>query len=165
MYGLTTAALGHACQLFMDQAYPQGPDAIPAKKRAYYRIDPSSPLSDYLPPAPTSVGVCLPLSTRKDGPRGFEFRLGSAHFPHIKLRLQLVQHHEELLWVYTVDTHDAFSAHCAHPPLDHPDAAGWLALQDANRHLKEQVEHALEQAGFLTFKTLLKRELGAPVAR
>ena len=165
MRELTTASLGQACRLFMEHSYPGGPETIPPRKRPYFDIDPDAALEDYLPPAPLATGVCQPLSTRKDGPRGYELRLGSAHFPHIKLRVQRMEHRGEPVWVYTVDTHDAFSRTCAHPPADHPDAPGWLALQEANRLLKDRVEEALEQAGYATFKTLLRMDLGSPVGR
>jgi hypothetical protein len=160
---LTTAQLGQACRLFMDLAYPGGPATIPVKKRLYYTIDPERPLRDFLPPAPEAAGIVQELSTRKDGPRGYEFRLGSAHFPHMKLRIQRMEQHGEQVLVFTVDTHDAFSRHCVQPPCDHPDAPQWLALQDTNRQLKDRIEDELEQAGFLTFKSLLRGDLGSPV--
>lgn len=163
MTDLTTAQLSQACRLFMELAYPGGPATIPPKKRPYYAIDPQRPLHDFLPPAPEAAGIAQDLSTRKDGPRGYEFRLGSAHFPHLKLRVQLMEQHGEPVWVFTVDTHDAFSRHSVQPPTDHPDAAAWLALQDTNRQLKDRIEDELEQAGYLTFKSLLRSDLESPV--
>jgi hypothetical protein len=163
MRELTTAPLARACRVFMELAYPGGPATIPLKKRAYYAIDPTRPLGDFLPPAPEAAGIAQDLSTRKDGPHGYEFRLGSVHFPHMKLRVQLMEQHGESIWVWTVDTHDAFSRHCVQPPSDHPDAAAWLALQDTNRQLKDRIEDELEQAGFPTFKSLLRGDLESPV--
>jgi hypothetical protein len=148
----------------MDHAYPGGPATIPPKKRAYFDIDAERPLSEFLPPSPVAAGIAQELSTRKDGPRGHEFRLGSAHFPHLKLRIQLMEHHGEKVYLYSVDTHDAFSRNCVQPPADHPDAPQWLALQDANRRLKDQIEDDFEQAGFLTFKSILRGDL-APSRR
>ena len=163
MADLTTPQLGQACRIFMDLAYPGGPASIPPKKKVYYAIDPARPISELLPPAPDAAGIAKELSTRKDGPRGYEFRLGSAHFPHLKLNVQLMEHHGGLVWVFAVDTHDAFSRTCAQPPPDHPDAAAWLALQDANRRLKDRIEDVLEQAGYRTFKSLLRDDLGSAV--
>ncbi len=163
MAELTTAQLGQACRLFMELAYPGGPATIPPKKRAYYAIDLQRPLRDFLPPAPEAAGIAQDLSTRRDGPRGYEFRLGSAHFPHMKLRVLLMEQHGEPVWVFTVDTHDAFSRHSVQPPPDHPDAAAWLALQETNRQLKDRIEDELEQAGFPTFKSLLRSDLESPV--
>jgi hypothetical protein len=165
MAELNTAGLGQACRVFMELAYPGGPATIPLKKRAYYEINPERPISAFLPPAPEAAGIAQELSTRKDGPRGYEFRLGSCHFPHLKLRIQLMEHHGESVWVFTVDTHDAFSRNCVQPPSDHPDAADWLALQEKNRQLKDRIEDDLEQAGFLTFKSLLRGDLQSPVRR
>jgi hypothetical protein len=149
----------------MDQAYPAGPASIPPKKRAYYEMNGDRPLRDYLPPSPQAACIAQDLSTRKDGPRGYEFRLGSAKFPHLKLRVQLMDHRDEKVWLFSVDTHDAFSRHCVQPPQDHPDAQQWLALQDANRQLKERIEDEFEQAGLLTFKSLLRVDLESPVSR
>jgi hypothetical protein len=143
----------------MDLAYPSGLASIPPKKRPYYDLDPNAPLEDFLPPAPTAACISQPISNRKDGPRGYEFRLGSVHFPHLKLRLQFMEHQGSFLWVYTVDTHDAFSRASVQPPPEHPEAQAWLALQDANRLVKDQVEDALQQAGFTTFKSLLRMDL------
>jgi len=163
MRELTTSQLGQACRIFMELAYPGGTATIPLKKRAYYAIDPARPLRDFLPPASEACGIAQDLSTRKDGSCGYEFRLGSAYFPHMKLRVLLMEQHGESVWVYTVDTHDAFSRHSVQPPTDHPDAAAWLALQDTNRQLKDRIEDELEQAGFPTFKGLLRGDLGSPV--
>ena len=76
-----------------------------------------------------------------------------------------MEHRGRHVWVYTVDTHDAFSRTSVQPPPDHPDAPGWIALQEANRRVKDQVEEALEQAGLPTFKSLLRSDLAAPAGR
>jgi hypothetical protein len=165
MNELNIDLLRQACQIFMDLAYPNAPAGIPLKKLPYYDIDVERPLADYLPPSPRAGGIVQDLSTRKDGPRGYEFRLGSSHFPHLKLRAQLMEKRGSSVWVYTVDTHDAFSRNNPQPPCDHPDAPQWLALQEANRILKDQIEDELDQAGFDTFKSLLRGDLKSSVAR
>jgi hypothetical protein len=165
MTELKTAQLGQACLIFMELSYPAGIATIPLKKRAYFAMDAARPLADYVPPAPQAGGIAQELSNRKDGPQGFEFRLGSSHFPHLKLRVQLMEHHGSSVWVYTVDTHDAFSRTNPQPPPDHPEAAQWLALQDANRQLKDQIEDELDQAGFPTFKSLLRGDLNPSTVR
>ena len=134
MSELNTALLGQACSIFMELAYPAGPATIPLKKRAYYSMDAARPLADYLPPSPIAGGIAQELSTRKDGPKGYEFRLGSCHFPHLKLRVQLMEHGGSSVWVFTVDTHDSFSRSCPQPPADHPDALhrSWSALANPN---------------------------------
>ena len=80
------------------------------------------------------------ISSRRDSPRGYEFRLGSSRFPHLKLRAQLMEHAGSPVWVFTVDTHDGFSRSCPQPPPNHPEAAAWLELQEANRRLKHAIE-------------------------
>jgi hypothetical protein len=158
MTDFDTAQLREACRVFMDLAYPDGPLTMPLKKRAYYDMDAHLPLADYLPPSPRAGGIAQDLATRRGGATGFEFRLGSARFQHLKLRVQRMEHQGGSVWVLSVDTHDAYS-----PPPDDPHADRWLALKDANRLLKDQIEDALEEAGFLTFKSLLRVDLESPV--
>jgi hypothetical protein len=161
MADLSTALLGQACRIFMDLSYPAGSTTIPLKKRAYYDIDPERPLSDYLPPSPAAVGIVQELSTRC----GYEFRLGCCHFMHLKLRALRMEHRGKLVWVFAVDTHDAFSRTSVAPPPDHPDAPAWLEMQEANRQLKDRIEDEFEQAGLHTFKGLLRSDLESPVGR
>jgi hypothetical protein len=37
-----------------------------------------------------------------------ELRLGSAHFPHLKLRVEKMHDRQIARWVFMVDTHDKF---------------------------------------------------------
>jgi hypothetical protein len=116
-------------------------------------------LADYLPPAPLSLGVAQDLAGKKEGQSGYEFRLGSIHFPHMKLRVHAVTLRGNQVWIYGVDTHDAFSRSNYAPPDNHPDATAWRTLQDKNAVLKAKIEEALEAAGYLTFKLLLRQGL------
>jgi hypothetical protein len=157
MHKLTADNLGHACRLFMDRAYPAGPGAIPAKKRPYYDIPASAALADYLPPAPVAAGVCEVQAARNGNEPGYAFRLGSSHFPHIKLRVQQVEHHGSPVWVWSVDTHDALPR--AALAMSPDETALWRELQAKNASLKQQIEEALEQARFLTGNSLLRLDL------
>jgi hypothetical protein len=159
MSQLTSAQLGGACRLFMDLAYPGGLASIPPKKQPYYQMPADAKLEDYLPPAALAQGVCQDMAAKKEGKVGYEFRLGSVHFPHMKLRVQELQHRGNTLWVYGVDTHDAFSRGNYAPPDNHPDAAAWRGLQEKNAALKARIEKALEGAGYMTFKRLLGMDL------
>jgi hypothetical protein len=145
MKGLTTTLLERACRIYLEQAYPDGLDAIPPPKNRFLALDSALPAESVLVPP-----LCQPLR-RHDGVRGYALRLGSALHPHLKL--QIVDH-EDAGCVFSVDTHDGF-------PCDpsRPDAAHWVELQTANRRLKEQIERAWEEAGLLTFNGLLRREL------
>jgi hypothetical protein len=160
MSELTSEQLGRACRLFMELAYPEGECMIPPKKRPYFHLAADAQLADYLPPAPSAAGIAQNV-TVKEGQRGYEFRLGSAHFPHLKLRVHSVEHRGKTLWVYAVDTHDAFSRNNYSPPDDHPDAAAWRTLQEKNATLKALIEVALEAAGYMTFKRLLRMDLSS----
>ncbi len=158
MQSLTTPLLGRACRIFLSLAYADGPDSIPAKKRQYFDLPADQPLSSFLPPADGAAGICQEV--RKDGELcGYEFRLGSTSFPHLKLRVQNVEHNGQPALVFMVDTHDAFSKSSPHPPPNHPDAARWLEIQRVNRELKEKIEAALEANGLVTLNALLRGDL------
>lgn len=144
----------------MSLAYPDGAASIPASKRCYHELPADSTIADYLPPAAKSTSICQDLAKRAGGLVGYEFRLGSEHYPHLKLRVQLVDCHEHKLWVYSVDTHDGF--HHATQFLNDEEAAAWRALVDRNRALKHQIEDALGKAGFITPVRLLRIDLTAP---
>jgi hypothetical protein len=137
----------------MDVAYPDA-QCIPPSKRPYHEIDADRPLTDYLCPAPLAAGVCQDLSKRSGGLVGYEFRLGSARYPHLKLRVQSVDLHEQPVSVFSVDTHDNF--HRATQFLDAAESEAWRALVEHNRSLKHQIEEALAAAGLLTPVRLLR---------
>lgn len=154
MIALSTSLLARACRIFMDAAYPDGPRGIPAKKQPYYNLPADAPLADYLPPVERAVGVVRALQSPKGEVHAFEFRLGSAHFPHLKLRVQQVRNHADENWVFMVDTHDHF------PRVDlGADEEAWRQLQQTNRALKERIEASLEQEGFMTPNKLLRVDL------
>lgn len=148
--------LAQACRIFMEIGYPEG-CTIPEAKRAYADIGPEARLEDYLPPAAAAEKVCQDLSKLKGGLRGYEFRLGSAAHPHLKLRIQPVEVHERPVWVFSVDTHDRFLQAAQHQDPD--EAQKWRELVEQNRQLKHQIEDALSLAGFLTPKGLLRFDL------
>jgi hypothetical protein len=163
MQELTTQLLGQACRIFMAFAYPDGASTIPASKRLYNDLPADQPVSAFLPPAACTRGLCQELRDA-DGIRGYDLRLGSAGFAHLKLRLQSIKHKDKQTWVFMVDTHDAFSKDCRIPPPDHPDCPQWLAMQSANRALKEKIEAAFEQGGLVTLNSLLREKLSEPGA-
>lgn len=157
---LTTPDLAQACRIFMGLAYPDGPESIPERRRPYHDPDSDAPIETYLPPAPLSTGIVQDLSMLKGGIPGYEFRLGSTHYPHLKLRIQRVEFHHRDVWVYSVDTHDHF--HQAAKDVNPEDAEAWRRLVEQNRALKHRIEEALALAGFLTPKSLLRLDLTSP---
>ena len=150
---VSNVLLGQACRTFLRLAYPGGPQSIPEKKRIYYDLPLDRPVTDFLPPAPAAEGICQELCG-EDGIRGYAFRLGSAHFDHLKLKVQLIDYNHASTWVFMVDTHDAMPL-----PAGHPDAPAWKNLQATNRTLKEIIEHTLEKEGLVTFNSLLRCDL------
>jgi hypothetical protein len=138
----------------MELAYADGLDRIPSDKRAYYDIAADGAIADFLPPSPRAVTVCQDLSKKGAVAAGYEFRLGSAKHPHLKLRIQLKEVQGGNVWVYAVDTHDRFLQATQH--LNAAEAEAWKSLVESNRVLKHQIEEALAQAGFLTPINLLR---------
>jgi hypothetical protein len=159
MQQLTTSMLGQACRIFMALAYPDGLSSIAAKKRVYYDLPPDQPVSAFLPPAACAVGVCQEARGDGGATTGYDLRLGSSGFAHLKLLVRLITQNCQPTWVFMVDTHDAFSKESRFPPPDHPDAQPWLAMQCVNRTLKEKIEAAFEQNGLLTLNSMLREQL------
>src|SRR5438552_9438547 len=108
MQELTTPVLAQACRIFMGLAYPEGPSSIPDKKRPYYEIPLDQPVTAFVPPATCAGGVCQESRSEKGTLCGYAFRLGSSGFPHLKLRLQLVNLSNRPTWVFMVDSLYAF---------------------------------------------------------
>jgi hypothetical protein len=150
---LQTSTLGRACRLFLEGAYPAGPDSIPPAILRFWSIEDADPLAGYLAEPTCQI----------HGERGFSLRLGSAGYAHLKLKVQCMADKGGDAWLFAVDTHDAFSREVRQPPTDHPDAPAWHALQNANRALKERIEASWEAAGLLTLNALLRGALGAQV--
>jgi hypothetical protein len=149
--------LAQACRIFMGLAYPDGIDTVPENRRPYFDISADASVDDFLPPAPLASSICQDLSKLKGGLCGFDFRLGSAKHPHLKLRVQPMDFHERKVWVYSVDTHDRFLL--AAPQRDAEEMRQWRALVEHNRALKHDIEDALALAGFLTPKGMLQIDL------
>jgi len=159
MHRLTTDLISQACRVFLPLAYPGGEAAIPARKRPLLDLPPGQAILAYLPTDPAVRECCQIVSAKTGGVRSLLIRLGCAHYPHLKLKAQLVHHDQGDLWLFSVDTHDAFSATSFLPPPGHPDGARWAELQTANASVKGRIEAAWEQAGLMTFNGLLRRDL------
>lgn len=143
----------------MEAAYPAGFATIPAKKQPFFALPADGRLEDFLPPSEIGSGVCQVVACAENHSPGYAFRLGSAGFPNLKLRVQRMDRADEETWIFMVDTHDGFSKDTRVPPADHPDAPQWLALQNANRLLKEQIESAWVKHGLATVNSLLREDL------
>src|SRR5271165_895925 len=95
----STHLLSRACRIFLELAYPEGPGSIPVKKRPYFDIACDQPIESFLPPSPCATGVCQLLRGDSGEPAGFDFRLGSSTFPHLKLRIQSLTVNNQITWV------------------------------------------------------------------
>ncbi len=160
MQPYTQQQLARVCRLFMEHAYADAFDKIPPKKRTYLDLPEDGELADFLPPSPAAAGIVEDMAKRKEGPVGYELRLGCAHFPHLKLRIQHMDDHGQEAWVHMVDTHDAFFSKFAQDTT-HPEAGQCRRIAELNGKLKRTIEHALDQAGILTSNALLRKGLSA----
>jgi hypothetical protein len=150
MRGLTTALLSRACRIFLTLAYPQGQHTIPPAKAAYGRLSTDQPLETVFRPP-----LCQPIPAAGGCLRGYALRLGSNHYPHLKL--QVIDCDQAGTWVFAVDTHDGLRLQAGHA-----DAERWARLREANHQLKKRIEQAWEADGLLTFNGLLRRDLDPP---
>jgi hypothetical protein len=140
------ALLPRACRIFLARAYPEGTQTVPANKRAYLELTAEQDLAPLLGPP-----VGQTLKTPEGGLRGYTLRLGSAHFPHLKL--QVVRCGDAGAWVLAVDTHDRFQLSAEDPGMER-----WRGIQQANQLCKSAIERAWDADGLLTFQGLLRRE-------
>jgi hypothetical protein len=149
MQPLPAHLLGHAARIFLDLAYPGG--EAPAKCRPLRDLHAGAAVPAPLLEPPLCQDLCRPK--RDQEMHGYAFRLGSEHFPHLKL--QVVWHDQLDAWIFSVDTHDYLIL-----PATDPDLHRFHDLQARNRQLKERIEEAWEAAGLMTFKRALQQELG-----
>jgi hypothetical protein len=165
MQALSTDIVGQACKVFLALAYPDGLHTIPAQRQCLLDLPQGMAMVDFATQEAAAKTWCQALGTAGTA-NILLIRLGCAHYPHLKLKIQQLEGpgSEPEAWIFGVDTHDAFSATHFFPPPDHPDAAAWNAMQRANAALKEKIEAALTDAGFLTFNGLLQRQLDNPPA-
>jgi hypothetical protein len=158
MQQLTTDLITQACRVFLALAYPGGETDIPAKKRCVLAMPPGQNLLDHLA-NDVAVNECCTVARRDGKVRAIWLRLGCNHYPHLKLKIQLLEHKQGDIWLFGVDSHDKFSANYFVPPPGHPEADAWMKLQAQNRMLKERIETAWEQAGVATFNSQMRRDL------
>lgn len=83
--------------------------------------------------------------------RAYALRLGSGHYPHMKLLLR--ECYYENNFAFSVDRHDEFAFEVG----DHLDA--WRALQQRNYALKRKIEDAWYRQGIPTPRTLREKLL------
>jgi hypothetical protein len=162
MQCLTTDLIRQACSIFLPLAYPGGDGAVPAKKQGLLNLPRGLDLLDHLSADAATRDCCQLVFGKTGSVRAVLFRLGCTHYPHLKLKVQLVDHDQGAVWLVGVDTHDAYSPTSFLPPPGHPDVAAWATLQAANAALKERIEAAWDQAGLTTFNGLLRRDLNKP---
>jgi hypothetical protein len=159
MHRLTTDLICQACRIFLSHAYPGGDSTVPPRKRLVLEMQAGQEMVPYLQATAGLQESCQVVTAKDGGIRGLLVRLGCCHYPHLKLRAQLIDCEGQQEWLFSVDTHDGFSSTHFLPPPDHPDAAAWSEMQHANAALKQRIEAAWEQAGLTTFNALLRREL------
>jgi hypothetical protein len=159
MHRLTTDLVKEACRIYLAFAYPSGESTVPPRKRLLLEMQAGQEMLPYLEATPGLKERCQVVTAKNGSVRALLVRLGCAHYPHLKLKAQIIDHKDTTEWLFGVDTHDGFSSTNFLPPPEHPDAAAWMAMQHSNAALKQQIEAAWEQAGLTTFNALLRRDL------
>jgi hypothetical protein len=159
MQRLTTDLVAQACRIFFSLAYPGGDATIPAAKQRLLQLPAGLEMVQVVETEASMSGCCQVIPSGTGGVRAVLVRLGCCHYPNLKLKAQLIQDGQESDWLFSVDTHDAFSSTSFLPPPEHPEAPAWRSLQAANVALKEKIEAAWDKAGLLTFNGLLRRDL------
>jgi hypothetical protein len=159
MHPLSTDLVSQACRIFFSLAYPGGEDAVPEKKRHLLHLPPGLLMLDFVEAVCFAPDCCQVIRAKSGGDRALLLRLGCCHYPNLKLKTQIIEDGRESEWLFSVDTHDAFSSTSFLPPADHRDAARWRMMQADNCALKQKIEAAWEEAGLLTFNALLRRDL------
>jgi hypothetical protein len=159
MHRLTTDLIGDVCRIFLRLAYPGDDNAVPVKKRCFLNLPAEQPMLTYMTTDAAIHESCQVQHDKDGNVNTLLARLGCCHYPHLKLQAKLIDQARGGIWLFSVDTHDAFSKTCFLPPPGHPDAAAWKQIQAQNVALKERIEAAWEQAGVATFNGLLRRDL------
>ena len=92
-------------------------------------------------------------------PSRYSARLGNAHYPHMKLVIQMSPNNEQ--WLFRADAHDKHIC----PPVDSPDYAAFCKLIEKNQKIVEKIEAAWAAEGLPTFKTYLREDLARRAAQ
>ncbi|MCX7935888.1 MAG: response regulator, partial [Planctomycetota bacterium] len=82
----------------------------------------------------------------------YVLRLGSQHYPHMKMALWEAYFHGE--YVFAVDRHDGFDFHASAE-----DLKAWFAIKAKNYLLKKKIEDAWYEAGLPTLRRLKEERL------
>ncbi len=142
--GLSQPTLQRAIDLYLAEAYPAGSLPEPVRRRITWA--PEAGLADLLAKPP------FERVQPQDGSGAtvYALRLGNHRYPHMKLQVQAWP--SPAGFMLTVNTHDQIVG------LDPeaPDAAEFRALQAENQRIKEQIEHAWDDAGLPNFSRYLQ---------
>ena len=136
---LTPSHVKQATAIFVEHAWPDGPQGQPAELAAAVEAgETMEELAEVFELVRTGEG---------EGRRRFSLRLGNDRYPWMKVVIQEFLVSGEFF--ISVDTHDDIRID---PSM--PDHAAWCELQEHNRALKEEVEAHWERAGLPTHSDL-----------
>src|SRR5262249_51974346 len=116
MQRLTTDLISQASRIFLSLAFPGGEEAIPARRRHLLTLPPAQPILDRLAADAALRDCCQVINGKNGDVRAVLVRLGCTHYPHLKLKAQLCDDGNGGVWIFAVDTHDAFSRTSFVPP-------------------------------------------------
>jgi len=94
-----------------------------------------------------------PQSTKFPDVRSFYLRLGSADYPHMKLRI--ARSPKDNIFLFSVDCHDAF----LQAPSGSSEKKALAKLKDCNARIAKKVESAWDQVGLPTHQAFLRQKI------
>jgi hypothetical protein len=141
--GLRLDLLQSAAEIYLALAYPSGSIPEVVQRRLRWR---DGCEADELLKAPPFERVA-----RASGRSAsiYALRLGNYRYPHMKLQIQPWPN--DAGFMLSVNTHDQVSGF----ELNSVDVEAFRELQAENQRIKEEIEHAWDQAGLPTFHRYL----------
>lgn len=136
---MTPAHVRRAVQLYLERAYPGEVPDRPA--RTAEGLEQAATIEELLALFDTPPAAQAPDFKR------YTLQLGNVSYPFMKFVVEEYLVDEE--YFFTVDTHDDLNV-----KPDSPDYAGWQAIKQLNRDLKDDVEDSWRAAGLPTFVEL-----------
>lgn len=142
----TCRQIQQAIELYLRHAYPGDVPDRAARLLPPEAFDPEAYLmGEQVERDPADAPLCAV--------RSFALRLGNAQYPHMKLRLSRPP--KDNVYLFTVDSHDAF----LHAPPGSPDHDALAALKRFNGELAARIAGDWEAAGLPTERSYLRQKV------
>ncbi len=135
---LTPVLINRAIRLYLERAYPD--PALRRKQAIEY------------PAGLSMAAVLADFETERTTPAAYYKRLGSQHYPHMKLGLVEAYFSDE--FIFSVDRHDGFD-----PEMSPEAYEQWQGVRSLNFQTKADIERAWYDADLPTLRRLREERL------